>query len=411
VILTDRFTENLTQTNKEAESLLSANLETRSAGPKEKRDWGTIWERLINLGLGELAIKAGTGLSLVVLALLVVWVMGKFYLQGEPQNIVENSPVLAAPLPSPTPIMIAPEFEFAVGGAFREGIIRLAQIHTNMPTRPRFEVAKYTVQTGDTIFSIAEKFNLRPQTILWGNYMVLLDNPSMLQPGMELTILPVDGVYYEWHAGDGLNGVSEYFGVTPEEIINFEGNQLSMDTIGDFANPNITPGTWLIVPGGEREYITWSAPRITRDDPAVAKIFGAGACGSVSDGPVGNGYFIWPTTSHAVTGYDFTPETNHFGIDIGGPVGTPIFAVDNGVVVYAGWNDRGYGNVVVVDHGGGWQSLYAHLDALNVVCGSYLYQGDTLGWMGSTGNSTGPHLHFELRSDVYGRANPHNFLP
>ena len=91
-------------------------------------------------------------------------------------------------------------------------------------------------------------------------------------------------------------------------------------------------------------------------------------------------------------------------------MGNPIFAADNGVIVYAGWNDYGYGEMVVIDHGYGWQSLYAHLSVINVGCGQEVFRGDTIGLMGSTGNSSGPHLHFELRSDEYGRVNPWDFL-
>jgi murein DD-endopeptidase MepM/ murein hydrolase activator NlpD len=80
------------------------------------------------------------------------------------------------------------------------------------------------------------------------------------------------------------------------------------------------------------------------------------------------------------------------------------------VVVYSGWNDWGYGNTVVIDHGNGWQSLYAHLDSMNVACGSFVYQGDVIGALGNTGRSSGAHLHFELRSDLYGKVNPWNFL-
>ena len=152
----------------------------------------------------------------------------------------------------------------------------------------------YTVEKGDTIFAIAEKFNLKPETILWGNYYILVDDPHRLSPEQELNILPVDGVYYEMARGDGLNGVAKFYGVEAEAIINWPGNRLDINTLGDFANPNIEPGTWLIVPGGSREFVSWSAPRITREDPAVASIMGPGACGPVDDGPVGNGTFVWP---------------------------------------------------------------------------------------------------------------------
>ena len=83
------------------------------------------------------------------------------------------------------------------------------------------------------------------------------DNPHALQPGQELNILPVNGTYYEWQDGDGLNGVSTFFHVTPEDIINYPGNNLNPETIGDLAHPNIAPGTILIVPGGTREFVSW----------------------------------------------------------------------------------------------------------------------------------------------------------
>jgi murein DD-endopeptidase MepM/ murein hydrolase activator NlpD len=166
----------------------------------------------------------------------------------------------------------------------------------------------------------------------------------------------------------------------------------------------------LIVPGGRRDFISWSAPRITRSDPAVASIMGPGACGEIMEGPVGIGAFIWPTVEHYLSGYDYSPETNHHGIDIAGGIGNGIYAADAGVVVYAGWNDWGYGNVIVIDHGNGWQTLYAHLDTLTVGCGLPVNQGDLIGGMGSTGNSSGPHLHFEMLSDEYGKVNPWNFI-
>jgi murein DD-endopeptidase MepM/ murein hydrolase activator NlpD len=91
-------------------------------------------------------------------------------------------------------------------------------------------------------------------------------------------------------------------------------------------------------------------------------------------------------------------------------MGNPIYAADTGVVVYAGWNNFGYGNVVVIDHGNGWQTLYAHMETLAVGCGSYVYAGDYIAGMGSTGNSSGPHLHFEMMHDAYGKVNPNLYL-
>jgi murein DD-endopeptidase MepM/ murein hydrolase activator NlpD len=101
---------------------------------------------------------------------------------------------------------------------------------------------------------------------------------------------------------------------------------------------------------------------------------------------------------------------NHPAIDIAGRLGNAIYTTDAGVIVYAGWRDD-YGNLIMVDHGNGWQSLYAHLSQTNVACGQSVGQGELIGLMGSTGNSSGPHLHFELMNTQYGKVNPHDFLP
>jgi len=370
--------------------------------------WSDIWERLVRLGLGEVALRAGTVIVSIVLILLVFWVMGSFYLKGE--VAYEGNSAVAAPLPTATATLQPPAFEIPVAARVERGIPRLALLHTTLPNRARFEISQYEVQSGDTIFGIAEKFSLKPQTILWGNFDILADDPHRLQPGQKLNILPGDGVLYEWHAGDGLNGVSKFFSVTPEDIINWPTNNLSAETIGDYANPNIEPGTRLFIPGGTRAFISWSAPLISRTDPAKAKIFGPGYCGSVIDGYIGGGTFVWPSTETWLSGYDYSPATNHWGIDIAGNLGNAIYATDSGVVVYAGWNDWGYGNVIVIDHGNGWQSLYSHLSQLYVTCGASVSQGATIAAMGSTGRSSGPHLHFELMNASGVRVNPWDFL-
>ena len=285
-------------------------------------------------------------------------------------------------------------------------VSKRAEIRTTIPQRPEVDIVKYLVQQGDTVFGIAEKFTLKPETLLWGNYSILQDNPHSLRPGQELTILPVDGTYYEWNAGDALDTVAAFFGVTAQDILDWPGNGLPQDL--DRANPQIEPGTGLVVPGGRREFITWSAPRITRANPAVARVAGPGACGAVSDGPIGEGSFMWPTTATYLSGTPFT--SYHPGIDIAGSTGNAIYASASGVVVYAGWNDYGYGLMVVIDHGDGWQSLYGHMNDVDVACGQAVFQGNMIGGVGSTGNSTGPHLHFEMQHDIYGKVNPSDFV-
>lgn len=290
-----------------------------------------------------------------------------------------------------------------------DGLNRKTTIHTNQAAQPRQEIIKYTVQENDTIFGIAEKFDIRPETVFWGNLYLLGDNVHNLWPDMEINILPQDGVLHRWTEGEGLNGVAKYYGVSPDVIVDWPGNHLTRESVGLYEAPNIEPGTELFVPGGERALISWTAPEITRENPAVASHIGPGFCGKITGGAIGNGTFIYPTVIRVLSGYDYTPETNHFGLDFGGSIGNAIYAVDAGVVVYAGWNDHGYGNMVVIDHGNGWQSLYAHLDNWNVVCGQSVYQGDVIAGLGSTGRSSGPHLHFELRYKGV-NVNPWNVL-
>ena len=339
------------------------------------------------------------GFLLVVAAGLILARIGLTGLPAAAQLAppAESGPAEAAELSLPA-------FEF--GSPL--GIQRLPELNTLIPTRPRLDVLKYVVQPGDTLFGISDRFGLKPETVLWGNFEALEDNPHSLQSGQELNILPVDGTLYSWIEGDTLVSVAGFFGVTPQDILDWPGNRLAQDI--DLLNPDITSGTVLVIPGGQRETVDWRAPRITRANPASARILGPGYCGSVVDGPVGAGFFIWPTPSHYISGYTYDPVV-HPGIDIGGSLGNAVYAADAGVVVYAGWHNGGYGNVVVLDHGNGWQSLYAHMDTVAVGCGDGLFQGNVMGGMGCTGNCTGTHVHFELMSDLYGKVNPLNFLP
>ena len=377
---------------------------------KTKKQTTPGWlEMLAQLGLGETVARIGTGVLTLVLVFAVVAVMRQlvtnlpltsFTNKSANQAAVAtaNPSVDLASLPQVTPSTL--------------GVPRNALLHTNIPDRPRQDIIKYTIAKGDTVIGIAAKYNLKPQTIMFGNYYTLRDDPHNLSIGAELNILPVDGYYYEWQAGDGLNGVARGLNVTPEDIINYPLNKLDMATIGSFSNPNIKPGSWLIVPGGHRPYTSWSAPTgVTRTNPAVARVMGAGSCGAITDGAVGLGAFIWPANKHYLSGFDYSEETNHRGIDISGNTGEPIYAVDAGVIVYSGWNDWGYGNMVMIDHGTGWQSLYGHMNSISVVCGQSVDQGTLIGTIGSTGRSSGSHLHFELMHTLYSKVNPWNYLP
>ncbi len=285
-----------------------------------------------------------------------------------------------------------------------DGLYRHINIHTIIPTRPRDTAITYTVSVGDSVFGIAKDFNLKPETVLWANYDQLKDNPDMLSPGMVLNIPPVNGVLYKWTEGDSLEGVAGKFQAKPEDITNYSGNHL------DLIDPEIKPGQMVMVPDGKREFVQWIIPTIPRGAAGVSKsVYGPGACnGTYENGAMGSGFFVWPSIQHKLSGNDYW--SGHLGIDIAGGLGDPVYAADSGVVVFSGWTTAGYGNMIMIDHGNGWQSLYGHLNSTVAGCGANVARGQLIGWLGSTGNSTGPHLHFEIRL-WGGFVNPWTQLP
>ncbi len=369
------------------------------------RLWDRFWAYITKLGMGNIALRTGSALVTISLVGLVIWVMKGFFIPGEKTDLTASLPsaaIIEGPIELPSYEGIAPV----------EGLSPAANTKRSVPAAvsgSRYEFSTYEVKAGDSIYSIAEAFGLKPASLLWTNYETLLDNPAFILPGQVLNVPPIDGVLWPWVKGNGLNKFSETLGVTPEDIINWPGNNLSMDTIGDFADPNIAEGTKIFVPGGKREFVDQFLVLIQRDAPAESAIWGEGKCAITDIGPLGTSTYVWPTTETRISGYEWTPDVGHYGIDIGGKKGNPILTVDNGVVVYAGWSTWGYGNVVVVDHGNDLQSIYAHLDTIAVTCNQSIYQGDTIGTMGSTGNSSGPHLHFEIRQGSI-RLNPHSYL-
>ncbi|OGO12941.1 MAG: hypothetical protein A2Y53_05080 [Chloroflexi bacterium RBG_16_47_49] len=326
-------------------------------------------------------------LSLVLLAVYLGWRVQST--QAAPPEITTTTPTqdnLLSSVSNPA-FNHLPDYNLAYS---KEGITRRTALHTNIPTRPRTKVIEYTVTTGDSVFGIAQSFNIQPETVLWANYDQLNDSPDMLDPGMKLNVPPVDGVYYQWQEGDSLESVAAKFDAKVQDVLNWEGNHF------DLTDPQVESEQWIMIPNGHREFRQWLVPTIARSNSGVSKsVLGAGACEGDYAGAYGSGAFAWPTSSHTLSGNDYW--SGHLGFDIAGTIGDGVFASDGGVIVFAGWANGGYGYMVMIDHGNGYQSLYAHLSAYNVSCGQSVYTGSYLGAVGSTGNSTGAHLHFEVR--------------
>ena len=332
-------------------------------------------------------------LSLAFLAGYLLWQR-----QSLPDNPASSGAVAEAPqvaqafeLASPTDsVDISITIPALAPTPALSAIRRLINPNTIIPTRPREEIITYTVGTGDSVFGIAKDFNLKPESVLWANYTILKDSPDTLSPGMELKIPPADGVYYQWKEGDTLEGVAQEFKAKVEDILNWPGNRL------DLTNPRVQPGQYVLVVGGKREFVQWVIPTIPRGRAGVSRsVYGPGACEGGYDGAYGSGTFIWPSANHFLSGNDYW--SGHLGIDIAGATGDAVFASDSGVIVFSGWATGGYGYMIMIDHGNGYQTLYGHLSQVTAGCGQSVGQGQYIGALGNSGNSTGSHLHFEVR--------------
>lgn len=244
--------------------------------------------------------------------------------------------------------------------------------------KPEHEFQIYRVERGDTPNGIAEKFGIQAATLLGGNPQ-LSQESNLLQTGVDLIILPIDGVLHDVQPGDSLESISSQYGVPVETIIGYAPNNLEFPY-------RLYPETQVMVPGAVRDVFVWTPPTLD----AVRGSSGSGVAPLI----VGTGTFIYPVNSRNFTQYFWY---GHPGIDIALGEGTAAVASDTGTVTFAGWNLYGYGNLIVINHGNGYETFYAHLNGINVVPGQIVYQGNVIGSTGNTGNSSGPHIHFEVR--------------
>jgi len=286
--------------------------------------------------------------------------------QGQTENESQAESVSSEPLPIITDNSLAP----APVPRTYEG------------KKPNHEFETYRVERGDTPSEIAYQFDIKTETLLGGNPK-LSQESSLMQPGMDLIILPLDGVLHDVQQGDTLESISAEYGIAVEDIIGYGPNNLEFPY-------RLYPETQIMVPGAIAEVFVWTPPSLSAVSGGTSRE-GSGVTPAI----VGTGTFVYPVSSR-----NFTQRYwyGHPGVDIALSEGSGVFAADTGTVTFAGWNIYGYGNLVVVNHGNGYETFYGHLSGINVFPGQIVYQGNVIGAVGNTGNSSGPHIHFEIRT-------------
>lgn len=244
---------------------------------------------------------------------------------------------------------------------------------TLFSSKPRAEVIKYTVTQGDTLSSIAGKFGVSTDTILWQNNLTSKDS---IKIGQELEILPVTGISHKVQKGDTVYSIAKKYDVSPQVIVDFPYNTFSNDETFELAI-----GQSVVVPDGVKPQSSSGSAiaRIRQTTPDAGTV-------------VASGSFVWPTHGTITQYYSWY----HPGVDIANRAAPNVLAADSGKVIASGWSNVGYGNHVIIDHGNGMRTLYAHMQKLYVVVGQTVARGNAIGQMGSTGRSTGTHLHFEV---------------
>lgn len=250
---------------------------------------------------------------------------------------------------------------------------------------PSDRISVYVVRPGDTLSVIGKMFGVSVNTIIWAND---LKGPNDVHPGDTLVILPVSGIERTVVKGDTLQSLAKKYGSDVNEIAQFNGLEVGAP---------LAVGSTLVIPGGE---ITAPAPA-PRKPGVSAPVSIPPATGGGSAQP---GYYSNPVPGGRIT----QGIHGKNGVDIALAPGAPIRAAADGTIIVArgggGWNG-GYGNYVVITHGNGSQTLYSHLRSVITGPGQTVTSGQVIGYMGATGKSTGPHLHFEVR----GAANPFRF--
>jgi LysM repeat protein len=256
----------------------------------------------------------------------------------------------------------------------------------------RTTVRDYIVQEGDSIGKIATNFNITVNTILWANNLTF---NSYIKPGQKLLIPPTSGVMHTIVRGDTLTKIAQKYDATEKQIGDFN----------NVENEGLVVGQRIMVPGGR--IIETAKPRQPASAIASAPAGRSSSSSVEPAAPAGTSGMIWPSSCRRISQY--YRGWLHTGVDIACPFGTPIRAAEGGVVSLVQYSRTGYGYHVIINHGGGIQTLYGHMSTISVKAGQRVSRGETIGLEGSTGRSTGPHLHFEVRING-AKANPLSYV-
>lgn len=295
---------------------------------------------------------------------------------------VALAPVLASSFPGVT---ADPWEETAPSSLVRE--VTDDGTATVVSEKVRDKVIEYEVRPGDTASAIAQRFGIDTDTIRWENNLASIND---IKPGQKLKILPVSGISHKVARGETVYSIAKKYTANPQAIVDFPFN-----TFSDNETFALAVGQELIVPDGKKpNEVPWS--------PTLYVAQRTPNAGAVS----ATGRFIWPIGGIITQRFVWY----HKGIDIANSSLPAVLAADAGKVIVAGWPDNsGYGNRVIIDHGNGYTTLYAHLAKIYVGAGQTVRRGDQIGQEGSTGRSTGPHLHLEVRRNGVA-INPLEFL-
>lgn len=351
---------------------MSLNL---SFGPRRRRSWRSVW----------LAVAA------LLLVGAVSWQRGWLPTEARAnleQNLREYAPALTRTQPTEPAAKPAAEAEAVVlvssqvveqphSSAFTADLYQNTTEDHHIPwpnVAGRTEIRTYTVQSGDTLWGIAAQFGLDIDTLRWSN-PELERNPDVLPVGVELVIPPVQGAYYTVGPGDTLSSIADQYGVAVADIVNYPPNRLTPPY-------TLEPGRGLIVPYGRKDL----------DIPPPD--------------PVPDSQLAWPVVGIVTDTFD----QSHKAVDIAAPYGSTVYAAAEGRVNYVSWIQTGYGYTIIIDHEDGFRTLYSHLKGASVQAGDWVARGDPIGAVGSTGRSTGPHIHFEVRQ-ANQHVDPLDYLP